>query len=356
MSTYATLLQFIKSPAGVSPSGSSGGALSCAPSGVAKDDKNVSLPAELHYLQAEDVVRLDPRSGDIQVIYRHASPFNHLFVTERCNSKCLMCSQPPRRVNDGFRVDDLLQAIPLISPQAHSIGFTGGEITLLHERFLELMRCTKENLPQTHVQVLTNGRLFSYARYAEQVADIGIESLILCVPLYSDVDSQHDFVVQAQGAFDQTARGLMNLARAGVPIEIRVVIHRQTYRRLPQLATFIARNFPYVSHVALMGMEMTGYTRANIEALWIDPAEYQSELAEAAGVLEATRIRTSIFNHQLCLLPKELWPLSRQSISDWKNIYMPECETCSVKADCGGFFASATLRYSAFIRPFGAAI
>ena len=109
---------------------------------------------------------------------------------------------------------------------------------------------------------------------------------------------------------------------------------------------------PFVTHVALMGLKMTGFTKANLDALWIDPAEYQDELGEAVEILDASRIRVSIYNHQLCLLPESLWRYSRQSISDWKNIYLPECEGCAVRERCGGFFASATLRHSAHIRKF----
>ena len=43
---------------------------------------------------------------------------------------------------------------------------------------------------------------------------------------------------------------------------------------------------------------------------------------------------------------------SRKSISDWKNEYMQECETCVRKVECGGFFSSAKLRYSAHMKPF----
>jgi len=264
-----------------------------------------------------------------------------------------MCSQPPRDIDDGYIVDELLAAIPLISPQTECVGFTGGEATLLHDRFIDLLWATKNYLPNTRLDVLTNGRLLSYLQYAQKIADVKHPELVLCVPLYSDVDTLHDFVVQAKGAFDQTTRGIMNLARVGIATEIRVVLHKQTYARLPQLAEFIARNFPFVAHVALMGLEMTGFTKANLEALWIDPVDYRAELSEAVEILDWAGLRTSIYNHQLCLLPEHLWRFSRQSISDWKNIYMPECDGCSKMKECGGFFASATLRYSGSIRTFG---
>ena len=58
-----------------------------------------------------------------------------------------------------------------------------------------------------------------------------------------------------------------------------------------------------------------------------------------------------IYNHQLCTLPQQLWPLSRKSISTWKNIYLPICEKCQEKPNCGGFFTSALTRHSEQIFP-----
>ena len=136
--------------------------------------------------------------------------------------------------------------------------------------------------------------------------------------------------------------------------EIRVVLHRQTVPRLPQLARFLARNFPYASQVALMGLEPTGHVKANLDALWVDPAHYRAELAAAVGELDDAGIRVRIYNHQLCTLAPGLWPFAVRSISDWKNEYLPVCGGCSVRATCGGFFASAALRRSELIRPVAA--
>ena len=171
------------------------------------------------------------------------------------------------------------------------------------------------------------------------------------IPIYSDVSTIHDYVVQSDGAFDETIRGILNLKRFGQKVEIRVVVHRQTYARLPQLAEFLVRNLTFVDHVALMGLEITGFTRANLECLWIDPADYQTELYRAVSFLADGRMNVSIYNHQLCVLDKRLWPYARKSISDWKNEYMPECEGCGIREQCGGFFASAKIRHSDHIRP-----
>lgn len=308
-----------------------------------------TLPPELGYLGDGDIVRVNPRGGEVRVLFRRSGRNISFLLTERCNSRCLMCSQPPREADDSYLISELLQALPLVPPDTEAIGFTGGEPTLLGDGFLRLLECSRDHLPQTHLSVLTNGRLFSYLKLAQRVAAVEHPSLVLCVPLYSEIDALHDFVVQAQGAFDQTVRGLLNLGRVGVLVEVRVVIHRQTYQRLPQLAEFIVRNLPFVHHVALMGLEVTGFAKPNLDALWIEPVEYQQELAAAVEVLDGSRIETSIYNHPLCLLDRQLWPFARKSISDWKEVYLPVCAECSVREQCGGLFGTSGQRVSAQI-------
>ncbi|WP_422929257.1 His-Xaa-Ser system radical SAM maturase HxsC [Singulisphaera sp. PoT] len=314
-----------------------------------------AIPGPLQYLDDGDIIRISPRSGDLWVMYRRNANSNAMLLTERCNSYCVMCSQPPKAALDDHLVDAYLEAIPLMSPETRELGITGGEPTLLGDGLLEILRSCRDWLPDTSVHMLSNGRLFNYLSLAREVAAIGHPDLMIGIPLYSDVPHRHDLVVQAEGAFDQTIRGIMNLGRCGVPVEIRVVLHRQTVDRLPQLARFIARNLPFVDHVALMGLEMMGFVKMNLEALWVDPVDYQPQLVEAASHLQRNGMHVSIYNHQLCVLDRVLWPIARKSISDWKNEYLEECGRCAFRDDCGGFFASSTLRRSAHIRPFAEA-
>ena len=311
-----------------------------------------SLPKQLGYLSQGDIVRISPQVGDLWVMYRRSSPFNAMLLTEQCNSDCLMCSQPPKPHNDRYLIDAYLDAIPLMDPATPELGITGGEPTLLGEGLFEIIAKCSEHLPTTALHMLTNGRMFQYLRLAQQLGQLRHPDLVLGIPVYSDLAGQHDFVVQAKGAFDQTIRGILNLARCGIRIEIRVVLHAQTINRLPQLAEFLARNLPFVSHVALMGLEMMGYVRMNMEALWCDPVDYQAHLLRAVETLDHHGLNVSIYNHQLCVLPTALWPFARKSISDWKNEYADECQQCAVRERCGGFFSSAKVRRSQGVRPF----
>lgn len=311
----------------------------------------VLLPPELGYLADGDVVRLNPERRAIRVLYRRASSHNHFLLTERCNNYCLMCSQPPRNVDDGWIVEEVIEALPLIDRNTVELGITGGEPTLLGERFFHLVRSAKSYLPDTSLHVLTNGRLFVDPLQAEALGRIDHPDVMFGIPIYSDLAHIHDYVVQADGAFDETIRGILNLKRERQKVEIRVVLHKQTYARLPQLAEFIARNLLFADHVALMGLELMGFARANLDDLWIDPLDYREELVAAVNTLSRARMNVSLYNLQHCLLDPSIWSFARRSISDWKQEYMPECEGCEMRAQCAGFFASAKYRYSDRITP-----
>lgn len=304
------------------------------------------LGDEFRYLDDGDVIRIEPARGSLRTLYRRNSPSNSLLVTERCNNDCVMCSQPPKQADDSWLVDELMEAIPLMSPDTAEIGITGGEPALLGERLVGLIAQLETHLPATAVHVLSNGRGFATGELARAIARLRHPDLMFGIPLYGDVAELHDYVVQARGAFDETLRGILQLKRHGVRVELRFVIHADTYDSLPAFARFVARNLLFVDHVALMGLELMGYARANLDALWIDPLDYQAPLGDAIGQLERAGMRVSIYNTPLCVLPPDLHRFARASISDWKNLYVEECEGCVLRKDCAGFFASSALRRS----------
>jgi len=315
--------------------------------------ENLPIVAQVtvEHLHDGDVVAVEP-SGHVRTLYRRGSPSNFLFTTDRCNSYCLMCSQPPKPVDDSWRVPELLRLVELIDVDVPELCITGGEPTLLKDDLVALLRRCKDRLPQTAIHVLSNGRLFYYESFARRVGEVAHPDLMFGIPLYSDLDWQHDHVVQANHAFDQTLIGLQNLARNGVAVEIRVVLHRWTVDRLVQLAEFIYRNLTFASHVALMGLEATGFAIPNLAELWVDPWNYREQLEEATWFLASRGMKVSIYNHQLCTIPESIWPFCKRSISDWKNEYLPVCTGCAARTECGGFFTSGIQRAtSQHIRP-----
>lgn len=303
----------------------------------------------LSHLADGDIVAINT-DGVVNTLYRVNSHHNFLLATERCNSNCLMCSQPPRDREDIHYLHAIhQQLIPLIPKDCPELGITGGEPTLMGDLFFELLQQLKAGLPQTDLHCLTNGRAFAWKSVADKLGKLQLDRLMLGIPLYSDYYKEHDYIVQAKDAFHQTVQGLYHLAANNQRIEIRIVLQKQSIPRLVKLAKFIYKNLPFVEHVAFMGLEHQGYTPYNIDKLWVDPVYYMEELGEAVEFLSHKQLNVSIYNTQLCLLPEELWPYNRKSISDWKNIYLDECKECSVLDQCGGLFASGEKLHSEFL-------
>ena len=294
---------------------------------------------DIDHLSSGHIVVLESANGFIRTLYRPESRHNTLFATERCNSNCLMCSQPPIDKDDAHALTERnLKLIDLMTPAPDYLCITGGEPTLLEERLLTIVAKLRDTMPSTYVHMLTNGRRFAWADFASRFAAVRHPNLSLGIPLYADHAALHDYIVQARDAFDQTILGLHQLARHGVETEIRVVLHALTIPRLTNLAEYICRNLTFVDHVAFMGMEHIGYAPRNMNELWIDPVDYQDQLESSVAFLARFGIDVRIYNLQLCLLKRSLWKYSKQSISDWKNAYAEQCEDCAVKDQCGGFF------------------
>ncbi|MGB6210515.1 His-Xaa-Ser system radical SAM maturase HxsC [Pseudomonas mandelii] len=311
------------------------------------------LGNDFSYIGDNDVIRLSADRQSIRVLFRATSPHNSILLTEQCNNYCLMCSQPPKAADDSWILDEVESLIPLIPKETRELGFTGGEPTTDRERFLKIIRLTKSYLPRTAIHILSNGRSFKDPKFAEKYAAIELSDAMIGIPVYSDDPTLHDYIVQAQGAFDETIQGILNLKRLGQRVEIRVVIHKLSVQRLPELCEFIARNLLFVDQVALMGLEMMGFTRANLDELWIDPIEYKDTLSRSVSILAKHGMNISVYNHQLCLVNPDILPYYRKSISDWKNEFAPECQSCKKQTECGGFFASGVkFGYSKQLSPF----
>jgi hypothetical protein len=125
-----------------------------------------------------------------------------------------------------------------------------------------------------------------------------------------------------------------------------VVLHAVTGPIVAETCRWIARNLPFVDHVALMGLENTGFAIANDALLWIDPVDYREALADAVDQLVSAGVNVSVYNLPKCVLSRSVWPHALQSISDWKNGFVEECDRCDEKSSCSGFFTTRRARFS----------
>lgn len=294
-----------------------------------------------------DIVVIN-KKGEITFVYEINSNHNALMATERCNHRCIMCPQPPIS-HETDKTPFNLKLISLCNKNTKEIGITGGEPTLIGDKLFYLIKEIKNRLPKTAISLLSNGVKFSNKEFAKKLALCKHHDLQIDIPLFSDIADEHNRIVGAN-TFYKTVQGLYNLALFRQRIGIRIVIHKQTYKRLPQFADYIYHNFPFVTQVAFMQMETTGLAHNNIQDLWIDPYEYNEQLREAVLLLADRGMKPYIYNTQLCILPEDIRCYAQQSISDWKDIYIPECDGCILKGQCAGFFESNRNIHSSHIK------
>ena len=297
--------------------------------------------------QEGDVVVIN-KQGEIIFVYEILSNHNAIMATEHCNHRCIMCPQPPI-LQEKDKTPFNLKLISLFDKKTQEIGITGGEPTLIGDNLFTLVNYIKKELPHTAISILSNGVKFADKEYAMKLAKCRHQDLQIDIPLFSDIAYEHNRIVGAK-TFYKTVQGLYNLALFRQRIGLRIVVHKQTYKRLPQFADFIYHNFPFVAQVAFMQMETTGLAKENFDDLWIDPYDYNDELREAVLLLADRGMKPYIYNAQLCVLPEDIRCYAQQSISDWKDIYISECEGCILKGQCAGYFESNRQAHSSHIK------
>ncbi|MBC8573013.1 His-Xaa-Ser system radical SAM maturase HxsC [Jingyaoa shaoxingensis] len=272
-----------------------------------------------------------------------------VYVTNQCNSNCIMCPDSVKlrtRPNEVTR-ENLLEQIGEINPEAEHVDITGGEPTLLKEQLPELIEAVFRQAPDAEVLMLSNGRSFAAGGYTERFSAFAHRRLKIEIPIHGDCAELHDRIAGCPESFVQTRAGIHHLLEAGVEVGIRIVVSRLNYSRLNELIRFISREFPEIKYVNLMGMEVLGNAWKNREQVWIEFDEVKDSLQQAVEQCFACGIIPSLYNYPLCLFDRKYWYCYRNSISDYKIRYFEECEKCTEKSRCGGFFAS-TYRYTRY--------
>lgn len=289
---------------------------------------------------AGDIVSIN-QDGEVRSLWRTQCKDNIIFATNVCNQKCRFCPQP--QGGDVYSNASINRAL-VSNLRRNDIDFvtiTGGEPTLTGSALPAIIRVLLNKNSKASIAILSNGMEFDDKAYAYEVAKAGKSQTRICIAIHSDAPSIHDSITGVAGSFDRTALGLLNLQCAGADIEIRIVLSRLNAERLPNIASSISMNFPFVAHVAFMGLELHAKAAANAEAVWINPPEYMDKLAMALYRLKCRSIPASIYNLPYCLVPSSLWTYLRDSISGWKKTYLPACDACSMKLTCPGLFGTS---------------
>ncbi|ARN76294.1 His-Xaa-Ser system radical SAM maturase HxsC [Oceanicoccus sagamiensis] len=298
-----------------------------------------------------DILEVNYKSSNIRVILSSAARQHTLLVTEDCNNKCIFCSQPPKPTGQFY--DQVLLALSAFDQQG-IFGITGGEPTYFWDDFVLFLKNTFLSNPDKDYHILSHGRVFSDEKKVKEIQGIGAsKKVVFGIPLHGDSPELHDKITGVPGSFEETVKGLLNLAFSGFELEIRLVVNRYNYEKIPLIVDLIRAKFRAVNPViALMQLEPAGWAKNRYDDLFV-PADKQKEQLDAViSSCELHKTSLALFNYPLCHLPPIAHKYANKSISDWKNYFPSLCNSCSIKDDCCGFFYSAQGRHLDKPRPY----
>ena len=160
-----------------------------------------------------------------------------------CNNNCRFCAIAKTReqVSD-LSSDEIKHKIKKAWQKgAVELIFSGGECSIRPD-FIELVKYAR-NTGFKHIEVTTNGRMFSYEDFSKKVVRAGL--LFIRFSLHGHNADTHDYLTRAKGSFDEIVQGIKNLiqiskdwdkyAHSPVYIEVTTAIVEQNYRHLMKI-------------------------------------------------------------------------------------------------------------------------
>ncbi len=263
-----------------------------------------------------------------------------LNIGNLCNNNCICC---PNDLNDKthkvpFPV--IIERIRKLDSNCTDIILTGGEPTIREDIF-DILEAIKKTHPKKRIQILTNGRRFSYISFARKILKFNIFPTI---SLYGNREV-HNQITRTKASYDQTIEGIQNLLSLNCRIRIIIVVNKKNYKVLPEMISLL-NNLKSKSekiHVIIQPTEYTGYSAKRfMEELDESVTKMSPEINLAIERLNNNEIDYS-FNFPLCILQNYILTQNKPSIGEFDRIYYSDkCKFCVLNSKCGRIWKSYT--------------
>ena len=285
-------------------------------------------------LEVGEIIIIYPKKKFVERFFRPNANSNTILLTENCDQKCLMCSQPPKN-KDYLNFEMYEKACELV-PEGAVIGISGGEPTLFKKDLFFMLRKINEKRPDINFHILSNGQHFEKDDLIDLIA---LNSSVLWgIPLYSSSEVIHDFIVGKKNAFSILDNNLGFLRSSGSRLEIRTVVMKNNVNDLENIAVNIYKNYNWLEIWAIMQLEKYGFAKINWENIFFDSSESFEAIQKALIATKIYNINTKLYNFPYCTVPEFFKNITVKSISDWKQKFIDECKGCNKKNNCCGFF------------------
>lgn len=160
-----------------------------------------------------------------------------IFAGYTCNNKCLFCINAFKRDLPSRKTEELMREMTNARQRGSKyLELIGGELTIRPD-IVFLVRYAKKLGFQT-VAIATNGRMFSYKKFAKEIVNAGIDHLIFSI--HGHNSQVHDSLVQSSGSFQELVEGLKNLKRLKFTnIGSNTAIVKGNYKHIVDIGKFI---------------------------------------------------------------------------------------------------------------------
>ncbi|MDP1845158.1 MAG: radical SAM protein [Candidatus Moranbacteria bacterium] len=160
-------------------------------------------------------------------------------LTKTCNNKCLFCLDSDNQ--DGSIISKQEIKNKLLEGRGKKIKeviFSGGEPTI-HPDFIEIIGAAKK-MGYSHVQVVTNGRMFAYHDFLMSAANNGMDEITFSIHGHSK--ELHESQSQIKGSFKQTFAGLQNAIKMkNLKVNISVVVNKLNFFHLLEMVEYFEK-------------------------------------------------------------------------------------------------------------------
>ena len=261
-------------------------------------------------------------------------------VHNECNNNCIMCTNNPEKLKTFQECQIIKKIHELKSKENEIINVTlsGGEPTL-NKNFFNVLKLVRKKFPEKGITILSNGRLFAYEDYTREFVKLKIDGLKIAIPIHGHMAKLHDYITQTNGSFDQTLRGIKNLLRYSIPIEIRVVINRANYKHLPEIAEFIS-HIGKILYASFIAMEIEGKGLYNKDKIIVKYKEFSPFLDTAIHIMENNEKDLRLYHFPLCTIKQHNWKYMWKTLPDEELQFLPVCNKCAYKKLCMGIHKS----------------
>lgn len=269
-------------------------------------------------------------------------------INNYCNNRCLICSNPlnfPDTKQD-FSYDSIKKRLlrffwggnEFIDNFRDQFVITGGEPTL-SPCFEDILRAIVQYFPQPQITLLSNGRMFSYKKYADKICSL-VGNLHIAISILGPNAKTHDSITRAPGSFAQTVKGLKNICRVKTKqqfLEVRVIINGLNYKVLPETLRFINKNITGINRLVFIFQEVEGWAEANFKLTGLTYAQVNPYIKELfRHIPSKTGLDIRLYHFPLCVLPSNLYQFVWRTLPKNEVAFLKECSYCMLKSKCLG--------------------